>query len=351
MLSRGRGILNVGIGLLAFVLTCGGLKTLLSAPQIDRVVPNLGFFREHRDEFDTVFVGSSHVHNEIAPAIFDRTTGEAGRPTHAFNLGLNGMIVPENFYVLDQILKTKPRNLKWVFVELRELETKPYPGTERTPRVVYWHDWKRTALVLRGIFEDDPEDASVGVLQRLSEIVVAREKRNLVLFHSMLFAKNFANVGQRSDLARSARRFWKKELPSKDIGPNGDGYLPINRETIATDAIIDAVHVERKDEAGSRFVSALTASAYRQLVDDIRRAGAVPIFLVTPNAGQTRLAFPPESGVAATVLSFNNANEYPELYRKEMRFDSDHLNGAGSENFTKLLAQEFLHRVQQNEIR
>jgi hypothetical protein len=350
MLSRVRGILNVGIGALTFVLACAGLNTLLSTPQIDQIVPNLGFFREHRDEFDTIFVGSSHVHHEIAPAIFDRTTRAAGHPTQAFNLGLNGMIVPENFYVLDQILKSKPRKLKWVFVELGELETKPYPGTERTPRVLYWHDWKRTALVLRGILTAGSEESAAAGLRRIGEILARSERRNLVFFHTMLFAKNFANVGQRTDLARWVRRLWKEHLSSRDIGPNGDGFIPINKETIATDAITDAPNLERESETETRFVSAVTASAYRELINDVRRAGAVPIFLVTPNAGQTRLAFPPKSGVAATVMSFNNAKKYPQLYRKEMRFDSDHLNGSGSENFTRLLAEEFLHRVDQNQI-
>jgi hypothetical protein len=355
MLPHGRGTLNVGIGALAFVLACAALNRLLSAPKIDPVVPNLGFFREHRDDFDTLFIGSSHVHHQIAPAIFDRTMRAAGHPTRAFNLGLNGMVPPENFYLMDQVLKTKPRNLKWVFVELGELETKPYPGSEQTSRVLYWHDWKRTLLLLRAILEADPKDGAVALLPGMGGTFASRpgtlEKRNLLFFHSVLFAKNFANVGQRSALARWVRWLWKKELPSKDIGPNGDGYTPVNKKVMATEATSDASDLQRMDETETRFVSAVTASAYREMADDVRRSGAVPIFLVTPNAGQTRLGLLPEFGMAAAVMSFNNAKQYPELYRKEMRFDPDHLNGAGSENFTRLLAEEFLRRLQQGQIR
>ena len=342
MLSQGRGILHVGIGALAFVLTCAGLDTLLSSPEIDRVIPNLGFFRQHRDDFDTVFIGSSHVRHEIAPAIFDRTMQAAGHPAHSFNLGVNGMLPPENFYVVDQLLKAKPRNLKWVFIELAELETKPFPGTERTSRAVYWHDWKRTALVLRALLEDAPA---------LASSATASERRNLLFFHSVLFLKNFANVGQESDLLRWVRWLWKKGRPSKDLGPNGDSYTPLNKTMMATEAISDEADLPRVGGTEARFVSALTACAYRQLADEVRRSGAVPIFLVTPDVAQIQLRFRPESGVAATVMSFNNAKDYPQLYRKEMRFDSDHLNGAASENFTKLLAEDFLKRVHQNQIR
>jgi hypothetical protein len=355
LLPQGRGILNAGIGALAFVLACAGLDALLSAPEIDRVVPNLAFFREHQDDFDTLFIGSSHVHHQIAPAIFDGTMRAAGHPTHALNLGQNGMVPPENFYVLEQILKTKPRNLKWVFVELGELETKPFLGNEQTSRVLYWHDWKRTALVLRAILGAAPEDGAVAVWRGIGEIVAFRptmsERRNLLFFHSVLFAKNFANVGQRSDLARWVRGLWKDEMRSKDIGPNGDGYTPINNEMTATEATNDQANLPSAGENEVRFVSAFAASAYLQLADDVRRSGAVPIFLVTPNVVQTRLGFRPESGVSATVMSFNNAKDYPELYRKEMRVDPDHLNAAGSEYFTRLLAEDFSQRLQQNRIR
>lgn len=346
-------MLNAGIGALAFVLA--GLDALLSAPEIDRVVPNLAFFREHRDDFDTLFIGSSHVHHQIAPAIFDETMRAAGHPTRALNLGQNGMVPPENFYVLDQVLKTQPRNLKWVFVELGELETKPFLGNERTARLLYWHDWKRTALVLRAILEAAPEDGAAALVRRSGEILAARpgmsERRDLLFFHSVLFAKNFANVGQRSDLARWVRGLWKEEMRSKDIGPNGDGYTPINKEMTEPEATSNEADLQSTGETEVRFVSGFTASAYRQLADDVRRSGAVPIFLVTPDVVQTRLGFRPESGVNATVVSFNNAKDYPELYRKEMRVDPDHLNAAGSEYFTRLLAENFSQRVHQNRIR
>lgn len=354
MRSHGRGILNFGIGALGFVLACLGLNTLLSEPKTDRVVPNLPFFRDHRDDFDTLFIGSSHVHHQIAPAIFDQMTRAAGRPTHALNLGLNGMLPPENFYVVEQILKTKPRNLKWVFVELAEVETKPFPGTEGTPRALYWHDWKRTALVLRAIVGAGAEDGAVALLRRTGAFVVrpaAPETRNLLLSHCVLFAKDFANVGQRGELARWVRRLWKIELPSKDIGPNSDGYISINKEIMETEGIRSGTDSQEAGAPESKFLSAHAAAAYRQLADDVRGSGAVPIFLVTPNVEQTRILFPPESGVAATVMSFNNATEYPALYQKEMRFDPDHLNGPGSEMFTKLLAAKFLQGIHQNEIR
>ena len=45
-------------------------------------------------------------------------------PTHSFNFGIGGMYLPETAYLLEQILNLKPRNLRWVFIEYDEMQTK-----------------------------------------------------------------------------------------------------------------------------------------------------------------------------------------------------------------------------------
>jgi hypothetical protein len=354
MFFKSREFFNAGIAALVFVFACAGLNRLFAWSEMERVIPKVGYFREHRNDFDTLFIGSSHIRHQIDPAIFDQTMRAAGHPSRAFNLGLNGMLPPENAYVLDQILKIKPRNLKWVFVELDELEKRPVPGNERSLRALYWRDWKRTAVVIRAVLRAGPDEGALGLLRRAGGILVRRrttERRDLLWFHSALFARNFANVGRQANLARSVKQLWKKGTPAKDLGPNGDGYVPLNKETSGSEAMSDEAEVEPLGAGHTRFVSALTARVYRRLADDVRRAGAIPVFLVTPNILQTRLEFRPESGVTSTVLSFNNAKAYPQLYRKGMRIDPNHLNGAASEEFTKLLVEDFLQRTRLNLIR
>src|SRR5436190_11988520 len=142
-----RRIVCVVIALLAFVATCGLIHGLLP-PMIPKgVAAKLKYFSEHKDEFDTVIVGTSRLYYTVSPEIFDATTTDNGLPTRSFNFGIDGMHPPENFYVLEQILKTKPRNLKWVVFELGDIQTK-WDDVLGTERVVYWHDWPRTQLTL-----------------------------------------------------------------------------------------------------------------------------------------------------------------------------------------------------------
>ncbi len=334
--SLGRGFRAVGIAVLAFVLACAGLNALLPFPEIDVVSAELRFFQEHRDEFDTVFVGSSRIHHQISPLVFDRVMRESGQSTRTFNLGINGMFPPESGYVLERLLAAKPRHLKWVFIELGELETGRIPKAEAARRSVYWHDWKRTLLVLRKILDDRDQGNA----------------RDLFLFHIALFAKNFTNVGKKIDLSWWSSHLGKTVAPPKSLGQDGDGYVPqIKKLSEAEAAAYETGLEEAVNRAESKFVSAATEQACREWVDEVRKIGARPIFLITPTMGQTKLGFRPQSGIASPVMLFNDAKAYPQLYRSEMRFDADHLNGAAAEEFTTLVARNFSQLIQENRIR
>src|SRR2546421_7774800 len=199
--SPSRGVLNAGIAALAFILACAGLNAFLPFPEIDVVSHKLRFFRQHRDDFDTVFIGSSRIRHQISPAIFDRTMRQAGLPTHTFNFGINAMGPPEVGYLLERLLGGKPRHLRWVFIELDELETKRVPEVEGTRRSVYWHDWKRTSLLLRAILDAGHEEDEISLLRRTGELVLPgrenSEARDLLFLHCALFAKNFTNIGRK----------------------------------------------------------------------------------------------------------------------------------------------------------
>jgi hypothetical protein len=65
---------------------------------------------------------------------------------------------------------------------------------------------------------------------------------------------------------------------------------------------------------------------------------------------QIKLGFRPEAGIASPVMLFNNATVYPQLYRKEVRIDRSHLNNVAAEEFTRLVAENFLQLRRENRI-
>ena len=263
----------------------------------------------------------------------------AGEPSHSFNFGVNGMHPPESFYVVDQILSMKPRKLKRVFVELDDLYGAFLSGEQTSQRVLYWHDWKRTRLVLRKILKLDANDDWKQKLRTF------RRGRHTIALHVGLFAKNFSNFGRASDLAESL--VGSNQIGSDELGPKQDGYFP-QAAQIAGEKLSDyekELAREQADHLVNLAVDDYAAQAYWHFARQVRSAGATPIFIVTPIYPQIPSKFP--GPIPGLLLSYNNPTLYAGFYRPEARTSEGHLNSTGAEEFTRLLVEDFLRNMDQ----
>jgi len=326
------------IALVAFLAASFIIHALLPPVVPKGIAAKLEFFAQHKDEFDTLIVGTSRLYYSISPELFDQTTRENGLPTRTFNFGIDGMHPPENFYVLEQILKTEPRKLKWVVLEMAEIQVK-WDTVLGTQRLVYWHDWPRTELTLKKALNPRGNANWFG---RAARLWLARRELGS---HLALFGKQFASVGRASDFLPSAQHERFREADS-ELGPNRDGYRPAGdamspeRATIFREKLAQEVA-----EARPKFLDPATDQSYRGAAAQIRRAGATPLFVVAPIITQTAARFrqtPP-----APLLSFNDSRKYPQFYDTKVRIDDAHLTGDGAAEFTQLLAREFARSLRQ----
>jgi hypothetical protein len=324
----------VALGVGALLATSFVYHALLPPSLPEGVVEKVRFFAQHKDEFDTLFLGSSRFYYAISPEAFDNITRENGVPTRTFNFGIDGMNPPENFYVLDQILKTKPQNLKWLFVEVDNIETKSHLKILGTQRLLYWHDWPRTSLVVRKAINPRPR---MKWYQKLNRLWTAR--RELIL-HLALFEKQFTNVGRAADFFSSQTDSHALESNPK-LGPKGDGYRlagePMSPERAETfrRKLAEEISTSRPE-----FIDPYAESAYRDYAAKIRRLGAAPILVIAPSIFQSPMLFRKEP--PAPLLVFNDAKAYPQLFDTRVRIDEQHLTNEGAAEFTRLLALEFV---------
>ena len=335
--SFAQNFVYAAIALAAFVATSGLIHLLLPPILPKGVAAKLDYFAQHKDEFDTLLVGTSSIYYSVSPEIFDRTTQENGLPTRTFNFGIDAMHPPENFYVLDQILKTHPRNLKWVVVETANVETKLHKvlGTERA---VYWHDWPRTALVLRKAL--NPRGNAKWYI-RLSRLWVAR--RDLAA-HLTLFAQRFANVGRGVELLFPLDRKAEADL---ELGPKRDGYRLAGHTMSAEDAASFQKRLAGEiANARPKPLDRYADETYRSYAERLREIGATPVFVVPPLIYQSPVSFR-HSPPPGPLLSFNDAARYPILFDTNLRIDDAHLTKEGAEEFTRLFAQEFVRRARE----
>jgi len=334
-----RNFLCAALALAAFLAAAALIHAWLPPAIPKGVAAKLEFFTQHKDEFDTVIIGTSRLYYSISPELFDRTTREEGISTRTFNFGIDAMHPPENFYVLEQILKTKPRNLKWVVLEMGDIQTK-WDAILGTQRAVYWHDWPRTVSTLKKAL--NPRGGAPWYI-RASRLWLAR--RDLAS-NLTLFGKQFANAGRAADFFPDAARERMSEAAS-ELGPHGDGYrLAGDPMTPERAAIFQKKLAQEVAEPRQKILDPATESAYRQAAAKIRQIGATPLFVVTPVTSQIAVRFA-QTPPPAPLLSFNDFKKYPELYDTKVRIDDGHLTNEGAREFTRLLAHEFARHARQ----
>jgi hypothetical protein len=351
-----RGLTNSAIAVIAFLVTCFGLRALLPFPEIDGgVSQKFRFFSEHKDEFDTLFIGSSHIYFQISPAIFDRVTSEGGLPTHSFNFGIGGMFLPESAYLLEQILNLKPRNLKWIFIEYDEVQTKWSTENQTSRRALYWTDWKRVSLVLRKLTDAGIDPLWLPNPAKLREIVLRQKDekntRSLLTFYVTQVERNYTNVSRASDVLDYFLSRDTKERRARYLGAASDGYLPRAGGMSPSQAEAYERGLEAAmAQAGTGPLSPYAVEAYRQCATEVRNIGATPIFLITPSTTQINIATE-STGSPGVVMAFNNPQAYPSLYRSDVRRDGQHLTKSGAEEFTSVVAANFVELVRKGGIK
>jgi len=341
------GVTNSVIGVTAFLITCIGLRAVLPFPKIDGgVSQKFRFFAAHKDEFDTLFIGSSRIYFQISPAVFDHVTRESGLPTRSFNFGIGGMYLPETAYLLEQILNLKPRNLRWVFIEYDELQTKWSPENQTSRRALYWADWKRVSLLLRKLTDAGTAPLWLPNLAKLRDIVLRqnddKSTRSLLTFYAGQFEKNYTNVARAGDVLDYFLSRNTTERRASYLGAASDGYVTRpNRMSPGQAAAYERGLAAAIAQAGTRPLSPYTVEAYRQCATEVRNIGATPIFLITPSTTQINIAIE-STGTPGVVMAFNDPRTYPSLFRTSVRRDGQHLTKSGAEEFTRIVAANFV---------
>jgi hypothetical protein len=341
------GVTNSVIAVAAFLITCTGLRAILPFPEIDGgVSQKFRFFAAHKDEFDTLFIGSSRVYFQISPAIFDRVARESGLPTHSFNFGIGGMYLPETSYLLEQILNLKPRNLRWVFIEYDELQTKWSPENQTSRRALYWADWKRISLLLRKLTDAGTDALWLPSPAKLRDVVLRKKDdkntRVLLAFYAGQFEKNYTNVARAADVLEYFLGRDTKERRASYLGVASDGYVTRpNRMSPSEIAAYERGLAAAMAQTDTHPLSPYAVDAYRQCAQEVRKIGATPIFLITPSTTQISVATE-STELTGVVMAFNNPRTYPSLYRSSVRRDGQHLTKSGAEEFTRIVAANFV---------
>lgn len=320
-------LLIVALFLAALAGTCGLLHSRLPFPPVPDVGARFTYFAAHKDEFDTIFIGSSHLRHGIVPQQFDEETAKQQLATHSFNLAFSGMWPPESYYYLRQVLALHPRKLRWVFIELMDFRGQA-EGEMATARSVYWHDGTHTAMAWRLVAESPGS---------------APQKAELFATHTWQFIQNMTNPGRGADWLE-ARYFPKKKksdtswIPRRGFDPEPEGGWAIGAKTQYRKQI-EAFQRARQETPMRPGL----AAALQKLAGEVEQAGARPIFIVLPTVRPEEHFAADSVAKFGELLAFDDPSQFPRLYLPELHYDSGHLNETGAREFSALLAERFAH--------
>ena len=335
------------ISFLSFSLSLVLLRQIIPSPTIPQNLPvisaKVAHYQTHKNDYDTLFFGSSRIYHHIDPATFDRTTRAAGIPTHSFNFGIAGLKPLHNYTLLQTILKDPPPQLKWVFIE-DAIDQGSAPLSEaRTNRAIYWHNWKNTAYALRFVLSHPHTTLS--------------QKASYSLSHLLPFFYHVLNLG----------RVFSQWYPQHHISAEDQaiaaqfltraGYRPIDFDMPKRQYFLDnqtqyqqeveqlAQQKKQKKEQNTyqEPLPTITTQHLQNITRTVTTAHATPIFIIAPTTiYQETIHSAYQQGKIDHLLSFNNPNQYPQLFAPENRTDWDHLTPETAQIFTQQLAEKFV---------
>jgi hypothetical protein len=349
----------------------------IELPVIDE---KLAHFAAHKDEYDTLFFGSSRTYRHLLPAQFDAATAAAGVPTKSFNFGIDGLFPPEDGYLLEQLFALKPRRLKRVFIEISFFRNHWFAIDPESTRALHWHDVPRMMQIASDEFRRyiprrltyppqpiaprKPRTWRKAIRESPREIGkwwrVMNEKEDGLpgqirkfSVHMGLFFRRSLSIGRVGELVvRYSKAFNSRQPPtappveSNPLGPNGDGAVPVNWMETAKPAFLEEYErckAERlADPAPLRPLSKGHEADVLGMLALARRAGVEPILYISPEVVPCRRY--PETETKVALFDFTEIAKYPELFRSEQRIDISHMNEAGAKLFTDAFARRFVER-------
>jgi hypothetical protein len=367
---------RVCVGLSTFALVLALLRAVAAPAGGSTIGGKLEYWRAHASEYDTVFLGSSHVLRAFVPREFDRASRELGVEARSFNFGLQAVHLLEQRYLLREILAARP-GLHRVFFEYQWLTPQIDPENAHNPRTVYWHDGETTQLAIEralhwgrelgdgfAYLEDPARRHSIfSVAQRPVPAGVRAAEEH---FEHLLAERLM--LGRGKDVLKGL--LGREHGQTARFGES-DGYLSLedDERVLAAQGLTRNTYSVRRErflasqEAYLRDVDALDAAEQSFGDGEWMEAGLARVDdfeLVARIAAETRargvefvlVILPSQSGnrpfeerlaeeLGSLVLRYNVPDRYPLLYDPARRYDSGHLSAEGALHFSRLLARDY----------
>lgn len=314
------------------------------------------YLEEHSKEYNSLFIGSSHIYRHINPRVFDKQF-DAALGINSFNLGYQATANPESHYLYQHLLEDERvdlSGLKLVVMDLVPAEWLNVNNARSTRGkyfmdVPYWYRGSRQVL-----------DMDRGTLDKRIDIASH--------YGIALFEKQF-NVGMYDEI-----REWYGEdrdsLSRRDLallGGQRNGFLSLDkdkgyagrrRKFLACEEYLvpmSAVNTEyyysctvEEEHTEGEGAAALLDEA-RRLIALSKERGIHLVFVMMPRTPYRETYPIAEALPPGHVINLTDPRKYPEFYDLDHVFDRGHLNQKGARILSEKLGQEINALLQEEQ--
>ncbi len=287
---------------------------------------------EKHGNVNTYFIGSSHFYRQIIPDQFDLAVNKK-----SYNLGVQGLATPENYYLLENLLDAGTVTDATIFLALSDLQSIA-PKNFYTSRSTYFINTK----ILK---------ESLAIISNETNFSFLTKSFRTFSFLGNYLYNTLGLAGLRAYL-RKADDVESSFLKSRGfLALDDDVSDEVQNRATSFKNELDRFNsrVEKTKRSYSNFEP--NSTKYNRPHIDylnslIKKAGELGndlVFIITPrkdnysNVLNLAAALPKNS-----VIDLANPIKYPEFYAFENSFDIGHLNKKGAIIFTEALAKEYL---------
>lgn len=298
----------------------------------ERLDKKLVYLEEHAEQYNTLFLGSSRVNNQVNPIIFDKTSG-----TKSFNMGIGGCNGIETMKLVEYLLNHSDRyDIKDIIVEFPNSQL---PKSDNSTSV-------------RGNYFADRQSINQSIQSASKGTSTVKKYINHSMYYKALLNKSLG-LGYLNSKIKSYFT-----LPYEIKNNMIEGHFPlIGKATNAKAKIVGNRSVDKTylDDLKKKTVKVYQKKSY----PNTKKAWATRLIEIEKLAksldiGITYILYPKvESNYYFNALGILKANpklkfidlarpgENPKFYDLEYSYDKAHLNSEGAEILTKKMAKLF----------
>ncbi|MBF0357941.1 MAG: hypothetical protein HQL70_04985 [Magnetococcales bacterium] len=319
-------------------------RYMIPKPYMGGISSQQEAFFQQKDDINLLFLGSSGFGSTINPIILDSEMDRLGCPIRSFNLSPDGLNSIETRYVLEQIIKSRPKKLSTIILDLPPIH---YGFKQKDAlRTRFFNTWSNFVPFVTDIWN----------LPRF------RKKRALILLDFIIsFAYERSGVGLlHSTFISPPEGYPPAEIIVRQRGYGGDLEKHIHSAEKSARLSREVAKLKKQIDSWKASYAEMNRVGHlarlKPVIDKVESYGFEVAVLLAPTMTNYSYAEPlkqifTEKMPRTPMWHYNDFVKWPDFMDGANLRNITHMNPRGAVMFSKILAKDLCQSFKSGELR